>query len=253
MTLIKLQYKGKCSGAYSVSLPDKDPRILMSFNNDLDSVSTLAHEGGHDVHHMYITENNDIIYRNIKTIVAEVASLTNECLLSNYLVNNSNDKNEKLAGLENIIKVIVSNLFGAVREAKIEQDMYKLVENGGTISKEYLDDLTIKSLKEYYGNNIKIDNYAKDSWVTRSHYYMFYYLYSYAISISVATYVASRIINNDSTMLDNYIKFLSTGSDVWPIDAFKVLGVDLEDKKVFDEAIRYFDKLLDNFISIYNE
>ena len=247
------QYKGKMSGAYSVSLPDKEPRILMSFNNDLDSISTLAHEGGHDVHHLYVMENNDVIYRNVKTIVAEVASLTNECILSNYIVNNSKTKEEKLAGLENIIRVIVSNLFGAVREAKIEQDMYKYVEDGGSISKEYLDDLTTKSLEYYYGKEIKVDKNIKNGWVTRSHYYMFYYLYSYAISISVASYVASKIINKEDNMLEKYIKFLSTGGDVWPKDAFKILGIDLEDKNVYETAIKYFDSLLDSFITIYYE
>ena len=248
-----VQYKGKMSGAYSVSLPDKEPRILMSFNNDLDSISTLAHEGGHDVHHLYIMENNEIMYRYVKTIVAEVASLTNECILSNYIVNNSKEKEEKLAGLENILRVIVSNLFGAVREAKIEQDMYKYVEDGGSISKEYMDDLTKKSLEYYYGDEVNCDKYVKNSWVTRSHYYMFYYLYSYAISISVATYVASKIIKKEDNMLEKYIKFLSTGGDIWPIDAFKVLGIDLEDKSVYEEAIKYFDSLLDSFINIYNE
>ena len=172
------QYKGKCSGAYSLSIPTKESRILMSYNNDLDSISTIAHEGGHDVHHQFVNENNPIIYRNVKTIVAEVASLTNECLLSNYLMKNSKDKNELLAGIDNILSVIVSNLFGAVREAKMEQDMYNYVENGGTLTKEYLDNLSTTSIKKYYGNTVKINKYIKNGWVNRSHYYMFFYLYN---------------------------------------------------------------------------
>ena len=247
------QYKGKRSGAYSASIADNDSRILMSFNEDLDSISTIAHEGGHDVHHQYIKENNPIIYRNVKTIVAEVASLTNECLLSNYIVKNSKEKNEKLAGLNNIMSVIVSNLFGAVREAKMEQDMYKYVENSGTLTKEYMDNLTKKSLKKYYGSTVKMDKYSKNGWVNRSHYYMFFYLYSYAISISVATFVASKIINGDKDMLNKYIKFLSTGSDVIPSDTFKILGVDLEDIEVYNSAIKYFDTLINEYKTIYND
>ena len=106
------QYKGKASGAYSASSRDKNSRILMSYNDDLDSISTIIHEGGHNVHHQYVNENNPLQYRSTPSIVAEVASLTNECLLSDYVVNNMSDKNEQLAGLENIMRVIVSNLFG---------------------------------------------------------------------------------------------------------------------------------------------
>ena len=127
------QYKGKCSGGYSFATLDKDSRILMSYNYDLDSVSTIAHEGGHNVHHQFLKENNPIMYRNPDSIVCEVASLTNECLLSNYLVNNGT-KEEQLAGLANIINVIVSNLFGAVREGYIEEKFYNLVDKGGTIT-----------------------------------------------------------------------------------------------------------------------
>ncbi|MBQ3020892.1 MAG: oligoendopeptidase F family protein [Bacilli bacterium] len=244
-------YKGKESGAYSFSTLDKDSRILMSFNNDLDSVSTIAHEGGHNVHYQYIFENNPLQYRNTSNIVAEVASLTNECLLSNYLLNNSLEKEEKLAGLENIIRVIVSNLFGAVREAKMEQDMYEYVKSGNTLTKDYLDNLSKKSLKKYYGREVNLDKYAKNDWVNRSHYYMYFYLYSYAISISVATNVASRILSNDKEMLENYLKFLKTGSDRYPRETFLILGVDIEDEEVYNNAIKYFEELINKFEEIY--
>lgn len=245
------QYKGKESGAYSFSTLDKDSRILMSFNGDLDSVSTIAHEGGHNVHHQYVSENNSIQYRNVTSLVAEVASLTNECLLSNYIVNNAKTKEEKLEGINNILRVITSNLFGAVREAKIEQDMYKLINKGGTITKEYLDKVTKKSLKKYYGDEVKLNKYSKNGWVTRSHYYMCFYLYNYAISISVALNVAEKIINGDKEMLEKYIKFLKTGSDKWPKETFDILGVNIEDKKVYVNAIKYFEKLVEKYDKIY--
>ena len=241
------QYKGKCSGAYSFSTLDHDSRILMSFNNELDSISTIAHEGGHNVHHQYVKANNDPIYRSPFSIVCEVASLTNECILSDYIYKNGKTINEKKAGLNNIIGVIISNLFGAVREGKLEQDMYKEVFKGNTITKDFMDKKTRNSLKRYYGKEVITDKYIKNGWVTRSHYYMHFYLYSYAICISVASYVASKILNGDKDMLDKYIKFLKTGSDKWPSEAFSVLGIDLEDENVYKEAIKYFDSLLDRF------
>ena len=110
------QCKNKSSGGYNVSLLDKkNSLIFMRFNEDLDSVSTLAHEAGHNVHHQYIFENNDTIYRSVALQVAEVSSLTNEILLSNYLMNNGT-KEEALAGISNLIGVISSNFYGAVQE-----------------------------------------------------------------------------------------------------------------------------------------
>ena len=113
------QYPGKCSGGYSFSTMDNDSRILMSYNYDLESVSTMIHEGGHNVHHQLICENNPLQNRFVPNIMAEVASLTNECLLSSYLAKNGKTVTEKKAGIANILEVIISNLFGAVREGNV--------------------------------------------------------------------------------------------------------------------------------------
>lgn len=247
------QYKGKCSGGYSFSTMLQDSRILMSFNYNLDSVSTIAHEAGHNVHHQFVNTNNPLQYREPGSIVSEIASLTNECLLSSYLADNGKSKEEKLSGLANILGVIVSNLFGAVREGKIEQEMYEEVHNGGVLTKEFLDKKTKESLKKYYGSVIKTDKYVSNGWITRSHYYMHFYLYSYAICISVATNIASKIIDGDKKMLENYLEFLKTGSDKWPKDAFAILGIDLEDSNVYENAITYFDNLIDKYYEILGE
>ena len=243
-------YKGKCSGAYSFNTTTKDSRILLSFNGDLDDVSTIIHEGGHNVHHQYVKENNPSHYSSISSLVCEVASLTNECLLSSYLAKNGRTLEEKRAGIDNILGVIISNLFGAVREGKMEQDFHNEYLTNGAITKEFMDKLTVDSFKKYYGDVIELDKYANVSWMRRSHYYMDFYLYSYSICISVASYVAKHILDGDKDILDKYISFLKTGGDTWPIDAFKVLGIDLKDRKVYEEAISYFDTLIEEYKNI---
>lgn len=244
------QYKGKCSGGYSFSTMLNDSRILMSYNGNLDSVSTIAHECGHNVHHQFVNENNPLQYRSPSSLVVEVVSLTNECLLSSYLVEHGQSKEEKLAGIANILGVIANNLFDAVREGKIEQEMYQEVHKGNSITKDFLDNKSKTSLKKYYGSAVKMDKYASNNWITRSHYYMHFYLYSYSICVSVASTVASKILAGDEKMLANYMKFLKVGSDKWPSEAFAVLGVDLEDKSVYESAIQYFDSMIDKYYEI---
>lgn len=247
------RYKGKCSGGYNVSsLGKKMSHILMSFNGDLDSVSTLIHEGGHYTHHTYIYDNNEPIYRDHSPVICEVASLTNECLLSNYLLENGT-KEEALAGLANIIGVIMSNLFGAVQEGDMEREFYNYSLNGGTLTKDYLYDLTEKSKLKFYPDKKLDHEYQKCSWINRSHYYMFFYLFSYAICISVASNISSELLNGNKDMLDRYKKFLSTGSDVNIMDTFKILNIDLEDERVYENAINYFGSLLDQFDKLYEE
>ncbi len=245
------EYQGKCSGGYSFATLKQDSRILLSFNGNLDSVSTIAHEAGHNVHHQFIRENNALQYLEIPNIICEVASLTNEFLLSNYLAQKGSSKEEKLAGIENILNVIENNLFGAVREGLMEKEMYLVVAKGGSLTKEYLDNLAKKSLKKYLGSSVKIHKYAKNSWVTRSHYYMNYYLFSYAICVCVAINVADKIINGDKEMLKNYLQFLKTGSDKNPTEIYQILGIDLESEETYQQAIDYFAELINKYQKIY--
>ena len=54
-------------------------------------------------------------------------------------------------------------------------------------------------------------------------------------------------------MLDNYIKFLSAGSNLWPCDVFKILGIDLTKDDVYLGAIKYYNSLIDEFEKIRKE
>lgn len=244
-------YKGKCSGGYSMETLTNNSRILMSYNADLNSISTVAHECGHNVHGQYLKEFNTYHYNKQPVLVDEVASLTNECLFSSYISKNGETKEEKLSGIENIIRVIASNLFGAVREGKMEEIMYEEINNNGTVTKELLNKLSTESIERFYGNVVSHEGTIKNDWITRTHYYYNFYLYSYSISISVASHVANEILKGNKDMLNKYIKFLSTGSDVSPSETFKILGVDLEDKEVYNSAIKYFDELINLYEKIY--
>ena len=183
--------------------------------------------------------------------MGEVASLTNEFLLSNYIFNNAKDKEEKVLALENSLNVIASNLYDAVRLGDMERLMHDKVHDGGALTKEFMNEISEESLKYYYGDTVKLSPYAKGSWIFRSHYYSNFYLYNYAICVSVASYFASKITEGDKETLDKYLKFLCIGSDIYPLDAFKRLGISLEDENIYKNAIIYFDKLISMLESLY--
>lgn len=239
------QYKGKCSGGYSISGHKTNSRILMSYNYDFESISTIAHETGHNINDQYLIENNFLPYRENAIINAEVTSLINECLLANYMIKNGKTKEEKIMGLDSIIGVIESNLFGSVREGDMERLMHENVHNGNCLTKEFMCKITKDSLKYYYGDKVKLTKYSPYKWIYRSHYYSKFYLYSYAICVSVASSLAKDILSGNKETLDKYLKYIKTGSNVTPLDAFKILGVDLEKEDVYLDAIKYFDSLVD--------
>lgn len=244
-------YKGKVNGGYSCSTYTQDSRIVLTFKGQFSDILTIAHESGHNVHHQFVNESNEPQYRHTSTFVAEVASLTNEFLVNQYMVDHGITKEEKLIGLEHSIKTFQNNFFGAVREGEMEQKMYEHAMNGNTITASYLNQLTLDSFKEYQDNIVKDDGYSKLSWITRSHYYMNFYLYSYAICIVVSASLASKIINQENGILSAYKEFLKCGSDMDPEEIYQKLGIDLKDSKVFESGIDYFESLLNKYEELY--
>ena len=247
------QYKGKWSGGYCVSIPDYMPLILMSYHGDLNSVFTIAHECGHHVHHQFMMDVLPAEYQSNERIVTEIPSLSNELLLYFYLIKHAKTKEEKLSVIEKVMDTINNNFFDAVREGFMEEEMHQYVREGNTITKDYMRELTLKSYEQFMGDAVKLDKLSGNSWARRTHYYDSFYLYSYAVNISVACNIVPKILDGDTEMLQKYIKFLQTGTNVSPMEAAAILGIDLEDEKVYQTTVDFYNSLVQEYYKILEE
>lgn len=243
-------YKGKESGAYSYGNYGNTPVVFLNYNYRLDDVSALAHELGHAMHTYFSDKNNNYVNADYELFVAEVASLTNEILLSNYILNNSNSNEEKAASIYNLLDVIQNNLFSAGLEGEFENILHNKVNNGEVLSTDDLSNTIYELKNRYYGNVVELTEESKYSWIRRSHYYRPFYLYMYAVGVSSACYAAKKIINNDKEFLDKYLNFLKSGGRKYPIDLLKDAGIDVMNEEVFNSAIDYFNELIDEFIEL---
>ena len=239
--------KGKRGGAYSSGSYLTKPFLLLNYEGRLNDVSTLAHELGHSMHTYYSCKNNPYQYHNYKIFVAEVASQVNELLLANYILKNSNDKEEKIKVLNNLLELYKASLFRQTMFAEFEKDIYEAVENGEVLTSDYLCDLYYKINKEYFGKNVILDENIKYEWERIPHFYYFFYVYKYATSICAATYIANEIIKGNEEIKEKYLKFLTLGGSMYPLDELKTIGIDMTDKKIIEDTIKYFENVLKDF------
>ena len=246
-------YKNKRSGAYETDSYNSGPFVFLNYKYKLDDVSALAHELGHALHSIHSIENNIYSDYQYDLFVAEVASLTNEILMSNYILKTSKDKNEKLASIYNILEVFQNNFYDAILEGKLEDDVHEKLMNGEAINADILDNIISGYRKKFYGNTVKFDDLFIGRWARRTHYYRPFYLYMYATGVSAAMYFANKIIDGDKEVLDNYINFLKMGGSDYPVNELKLSGVDMCNEKVYNDAIDYFEKLIDEYNRLIEE
>lgn len=239
--------KGKRSGAYSSGSYDTNPYVLLNYEGTLNDVSTLAHELGHSMHSYYSRCNNSYQNSNYKIFVAEVASTVNELLLAFYQLNNTNDKTEKLTILNNLLDLFKATIYRQTMFAEFEKEVYKKHENNEILTYEVLNDLYYKLNKKYFGENVIVDEYIKYEWERIPHFYYNFYVYKYATGLSAACYIVDNILKNENNMKEKYLKFLTLGGSMSPLDELKVMGIDMTDSIVVESAIKMFDKILNEF------
>lgn len=243
--------QNKRGGAYSMGTYDTDPFILTNFNGSLNDVSTVIHELGHSMHSTYSHENNLRQYADYKIFVAEVASTVNEILLALTMLKNSTDEKEKLSIINKLLDDYKGTIYRQTMFAEFEKHVYEQREAGEALTSDELCDYYLELNKKYYGEDVTVDEAIKYEWERIPHFYTPFYVYKYATSMSASIVIANRIFNGDEEFRDKYIKFLSLGGSMDPIDELKTLGIDMTDGKVVKEAMDSFGNLFDNFKKSY--
>lgn len=244
--------KGKRSGAYSSGNYDVNPYVLLNYEGTLNDVSTLAHELGHSMHTYFSCHNNPYQYSSYRIFVAEVASTVNELLLANYMLKNSNNKEEKLTIINHILDLYKATLYRQTMFAEFEKTTHEKRENGEVLTSDLLSDIYYNLVKKYFGDNVICDDLIRFEWARIPHFYYNFYVYKYATGIAAASYIVDGILNKKEGALEKYIKFLKTGGSMYPIDELKIAGVDMNDENVILSAIKTFENYLNEFIEIYN-
>lgn len=227
--------EGKRTGAYSSSMPDLHPFILLNYSKTLEDVFTLAHEAGHSIHSMFAQEAQPSILQNYTIFVAEVASTFNEHNLLDYFIKESKaSKNEKIALLQRAIDDIMSTFYRQTLFAIYEFETHKLIENNVPITPDTLSKIMIDLYKEFYDLDIEKEEVKKYVWAYIPHlFYTPFYVYQYATSFAASLKIYENVKNNVEGAFENYLNLLRSGGSKFPIDQLKETGVDLTQEDAF--------------------
>lgn len=242
--------EGKTSGAYSFGSYDSFPYILLNYSDTLKDVFTLVHEMGHSMHASYTRENQPFTYGSHSIFTAEVASTVNESLLMQHLLNKETDPTMRKYLLNLYIEEFRTTLFRQTMFAEFEHMTHKYVEEGGSLTADWLCENYEKLNKDYFGDSLSEDEYIKYEWARIPHFYRSFYVYQYATGYSAATAIAGKILKEGETARDAYIEFLKTGDSNYPVELLKIAGVDMSSKEPVILAMETFKQLVEELAAL---
>lgn len=239
--------QGKMNGAFSYGSPGTHPFIMMSYTNEVGSMSTLAHELGHSMHSYLTWKNQPYSYSGYSLFVAEVASNFNQAMMRGHLLKTIKDKNFLIALIE---EAVGGNFFRYFFQmptlARFELETHQRAERGEPLTADSMQTLMADLFAEGFGPKVKIDRPRVGMvWSTFSHLFADYYVYQYATGISGAHALSSKVLRGEPNAAENYLGFLKAGSSDYALNVLKRAGVDLSTPKPVEETFDIMESYID--------
>jgi oligoendopeptidase F len=240
--------QGKRQGAFSSGGPGTHPFIMLSYDDGLKGMSTLAHELGHSLHSYLTWKHNPPVYSRYSMFVAEVASNFNQAMTREYLFQQNDDPNFQIALIEEAMGNFHRYFFIMPTLARFELEVHTRIEQGKGVTAADLIGIMTDFFSEGYGEEMHVDHDRVGiTWATFNHLYVAYYTFQYATGISAAHALAKNVLAGESGAVDNYLAFLKSGASLYPVDALKVAGVDMSQpdavETTFAVLADYVDRL----------
>lgn len=246
--------RGKREGAFSSGWFGTRPFIMMSYADDLFSLSTLAHELGHSMHSYYSRASQRYIYSRYGLFVAEVASNFNQATVREYLMRTQVDPNFQISLIEEAMSNYHRYFFIMPTLARFELEMHARAEKGAPLNADIMIGILADFFKEGYGEEVEFDRERIGiTWAQFLHMYMNFYVYQYATGISGAHALSKGVTAGAPGAVDRYLDFLKSGGSRYPLAALQQAGVDMTAPKPVEEAFASLAGLVDRLETLLGQ
>jgi oligoendopeptidase F len=239
--------KDKESGAYSDGVYDIHPYVKMNYDGDFSNVSTLTHELGHALHSYLTAKYQPFVNSNYTTFLAEIASTFNESLLTDYLMKKETDDYLKLFLIDNYLERARQTIYRQTLFAEFELAMHQKVEEGGSLSPDFLNKLYLDLTRKYYGHDkgvTQVDDYIEVEWSKIPHFFMNYYVFQYSTGMIASMALVQNALTKGQPAVDKYLGMLKAGNSDYSIKLLQNAGVDMTKPDPYKAAFERFDNLV---------
>ncbi len=245
--------QGKRSGAYSGGSYDTNAFMLLNWQDNLDNLFTLVHETGHSMHSSYTRETQPYVYGDYSIFLAEIASTTNENILTEKLLEEVQDDATRFAILNNFLDGFRGTVFRQTQFAEFEHAIHQADQNGEVLTSEFLNNLYADLNQEYYGLSKEDNPQIQYEWARIPHFYYNYYVYQYSTGFAAASALAEKIVHGSQEDRDRYIEYLKAGKSDYPLNIMRKAGVDMEKEDYLNDAFAVFERRLDEFEALVDK
>ncbi|NMB19222.1 MAG: oligoendopeptidase F [Firmicutes bacterium] len=244
---------GKSTGAFCSSIPEVHPYILVTWTDMMRSVLLLSHELGHAGHGVLSSRNQRLSNVRTSMFFVEAPSTINELLVANYIKSQTDDVRMQRWLAMQLLMTYYHNFVRHLIEGELQRRIYRLAEQGQTITANTLSDVQGAILEEFWGDELDVDLGARLTWMRQPHYYMGLYPYTYSAGLTIGTAVAQAIFAEGKPAVDRWLTVLKAGGTKSPIELAKMAGVDMTTEEPIRQAVDYVGSLVDLVVDSFEK
>jgi oligoendopeptidase F len=241
-----LPNEGKGGGAFSSGAPGTHPFLFISYDDTLENVSTLAHELGHSMHSYLSWKHQAPVYAQYSMFAAETASNFNQALVRAHLLATEKDPDFELEVLAEAMSNFHRYLFIMPTLARFEIECHERVERGEGLTAESMSSLMADLYTEAYGPSVDVDrDRVGITWAEFPHMFGNFYVFQYTTGISAANALADGVLREGKPAAERYLNFLKAADSVYPIEALKMAGIDMNTPEPVERAFAVLTRMID--------
>ncbi len=243
--------QGKSTGGFCASPYRKPSFILLSWNEKMSDMFTLAHELGHAGHFKLCGDAQCIFDTNVSGYFVEAPSTMNELFMAHYLLKTEDDPRFRRWVLSNMVSnTYYHNFVTHLLEAAYQREVYKIVDAGGSVQAETLSRIFKDVLTKFWGDAVELMPGAELTWMRQPHYYNGLYSYSYSAGLTVATQMCRRIEEEGAPAVADWKKVLAAGSTLPPLELAALGGIDISTDAALKDTIRIIGDYIDEICAL---
>ncbi len=229
---------------------DVHPYLLINYQDDYDSLTTLAHEWGHAMHSVLANGAQPFVTAGYASFVAEIASTLDEALLLEHMLAGARDDQERLLYLGSALEGLRGTFFRQAMFAEFERETHRRVDHGETLSGAAFTRIYGELVRRYHGDAVTIDDLYTVEWARIPHFYRSYYVYQYSTSIAASALFAERILAGVPGERERYLGMLRAGGSDYPYELVRRAGVDLAEPAPYQALVKRMDAIMDRIEAI---
>ena len=243
---------GKRGGAFCSGLPAvEESRILCNFDGSLDQVLTVAHELGHAYHNDHY-RGKTMLQRRTPMTLAETASIFNETIITDALLQRAADVEEKRVILETFLIGAAQVIVDIYSRYLFEQEVFER-RAGAELSADDFCELMLWAQGETYGEGVDPRYLHPYMWAWKPHYYrpgLSFYNFPYAFGLLFGLGLYAVYRQRGNAFLPDYDQLLASSGQGRAAELAGHFGIDIRQQAFWQGSLALIEERIEQYLAL---